>query len=133
MSVYDNIIFGLEDSEELRYKIENIIEEYELKTIFNGVDFLDMNVSKGGSSLSGGQKQIIHFLHAIISDTAKIIILDEPTSALDEQSKSNILRLIEDLNEQGRTILIITHDSSVFDICSSAFSFASGRNPTVLK
>lgn len=133
MSIYHNIIFGMEDTLELREQIESIIEEYNLKTIFNNVDFLDMQVSKSGSSLSGGQKQIIHFLHAIISETAKIIILDEPTSALDENTKKNILRLIQDLNSQGRTILIITHDASVLTICSTAFSFASGRNPCLLE
>lgn len=128
-SIYKNIIYSFEDTPELKSKILTIIEEYNISKIFNNPNFLDINVDKGGTSLSGGQRQIVHLLHAVINDNAKVIILDEPTSALDEESKYNILDLLKRLNSEGRTIIIITHDNSVRKICDKSLLFSKGNNP----
>lgn len=128
-SIYENIIFGFEDSIELRNTIEEIAVKYNITKIFNYTNFLDVQVDKGGTSLSGGQRQIIHLLHAVINPHAKVIILDEPTSALDEESKNNILRLLSDLNNQGRTIIVITHDDIVKKTCNRTLTFRKGSNP----
>src|SRR5690606_20344460 len=98
MSIYENIIFGTEDSEELRGKVEALSREYGISEIFKDENYLDIQVLKGCQNLSGGQKQCVHLLRAIIIDSSKVLILDEPTSALDSNSQDNIIRLIKDIN-----------------------------------
>jgi ABC-type multidrug transport system fused ATPase/permease subunit len=132
-TIYENIIYGFEDSEELRARVEELVTQYEIGRIFNDPNFLDITVRKGGTSLSGGQKAMIHLCHVLIDYKFKILILDEPTSALDPISKSNVMRLIKDLNNKGKTILIITHDDEVRDMCKSFLNFRTGKNPVIMK
>lgn len=128
-TIYNNIIFGFEDSPELKTKIVNIVQEYNISKIFNSNNFLDIKVEKNGTSLSGGQRQIVHLLHSLINEEAKVLILDEPTSALDEESKNNVLNLLKRLNQEGRTIIVITHDDTVKEICDKTLYFSKGSNP----
>ena len=131
MTVYQNIIYGYEDCDELRSKVEDLITTYSIGSIFNETDFLSIKVEKGGCTLSGGQKQIIHLLHAAINPDLKVLILDEPTSALDTVSKGYVLDLISSLSSRGITVLIITHDPSVRDFCRTVIRFQEGSNPQV--
>ncbi len=59
--------------------------------------------------LSGGQQQRVFLARALIAEP-DLLILDEPTSGVDMRSAENILRLLAELNQQGMTILITTHD-----------------------
>ncbi len=59
--------------------------------------------------LSGGQQQRVFLARALIAEP-DLLVLDEPTSGVDMQSAENILRLLAELNRQGMTILITTHD-----------------------
>ena len=81
LGVYENIIFGLDPDINFRPELEQIIEKYQLTSIFDDKPFLDLKISKGSHSLSGGQRQIILLLHAILKPYSKIILLDEPTIA----------------------------------------------------
>lgn len=128
-TIYHNIIYGFEDCVEIRQQVEKLVSDYEIYRIFNDPNFLDLTVCKGGTSLSGGQKQIVHLLHAAINSKARVIILDEPTSALDNISKKQIIKLIEHLNCEGRTIILITHDREIRNICTTVLDFAPLRNP----
>ncbi len=62
--------------------------------------------------LSGGQQQRVSIARALINGGA-VILADEPTGALDSKSGEEVLRLLESLNEQGRTVILITHDANV--------------------
>ncbi|QZO77049.1 ATP-binding cassette domain-containing protein [Helcococcus kunzii] len=62
--------------------------------------------------LSGGQKQRVAIARAIVKKP-DIILADEPTGSIDESKKEEILNLFDLLNEQGITIILITHDISV--------------------
>src|SRR5207245_8372432 len=64
------------------------------------------------SQLSGGEQQRVCIARALINEP-KIILADEPTGNLDAQNEQIVLRIIRQLHDQGRTIIMVTHDPVV--------------------
>jgi putative ABC transport system ATP-binding protein len=64
------------------------------------------------SELSGGQKQRVAIARALISGP-KVIFADEPTGALDSQTSLEVMQLFKEVNKQGITIVIVTHEDDI--------------------
>ena len=78
------------------------------------------------SELSGGQQQRVAIARAIVNDPA-VVLADEPTGNLDQNSGKQIMSLFRELNRNGSTILLITHDDAVASVASRVVRIDNGQ------
>lgn len=76
--------------------------------------------------LSGGQKQRVAIGRALISQP-EIILADEPTGALDLENEAIIMDLFKEMNKEGKTIIIVTHDEGVSNKCNRKITLKDGK------
>lgn len=101
-SLKDNILLPLvlsgTDYRKMEKRMEPLVQELEIQSLLNKFPY----------EVSGGQKQRAAVARALITEP-KLILADEPTGALDSRSADGLLALLEDINESGQTILMVTH------------------------
>ncbi len=68
------------------------------------------------SELSGGQKQRVAIARAMAADP-KVLLADEPTGALDSKTSYEVMDLIQKINDEGNTILVVTHEEDIAHMC----------------
>lgn len=73
---------------------------------------LETHLKHKPTELSGGQKQRVAIARALVTKP-QMILADEPTGALDSKTGKEVLQMMEDLNEEGNTIIMITHDKEI--------------------
>ncbi|SER26385.1 ATP-binding cassette, subfamily C, exporter for protease/lipase [Nitrosomonas sp. Nm51] len=83
--------------------------------ILNMPEGYDTKLGDGGAGLSGGQKQRLGLARAMYDDPA-LIVLDEPNSNLDDVGEQALLKALIDLRKRGKTIVLITHRTSIISV-----------------
>ena len=77
------------------------------------------------SELSGGQKQRVANARAMVSKP-KVLLADEPTGALDSKTSSEVMSLIQEINNSGKTILVVTHEEDIAKMCKELLDSKDG-------
>ena len=77
------------------------------------------------SELSGGQKQRVAIARAMVSKP-KVLLADEPTGALDSKTSSEVMSLIQEINNSGKTILVVTHEEDIAKMCKRVVRLKDG-------
>jgi len=135
-TIIDNLLYGITDDDNIKTKIQNLFIDYNIINIFESINknieltsgtydkfnFFNYKVGKQGNLLSGGQKQMIHIIRAILNNN-KIIIFDEPTTALDNMNRDNVIKMIKNKCRE-KTVLIITHDETIKKISDHIINFS---------
>lgn len=88
---------------------------------------LEEKLNKYPKELSGGEAQRVAIARAIVHKP-RLLLADEPTGALDEENSLKIMDIFRELNRAGMTLLIVTHDTGVADMCKRTIWMKDGRN-----
>ena len=115
LSVYDNIAYGL------KLKKVSKAEIHESVSHMLSLIRLDGYEKRKPAQLSGGQKQRAAVARALITNP-QIVLADEPTGALDSKASDALLKLFGDFNEEGQTILMVTHSTKAAS-CANRIMF----------
>jgi putative ABC transport system ATP-binding protein len=77
------------------------------------------------TELSGGQKQRVAIARAMVTEP-KLLLADEPTGALDSKTSKEVMDLIQKINKAGKTILVVTHEEDIAQMCSRIVRLKDG-------
>src|SRR5690606_1151710 len=77
------------------------------------------------SELSGGQKQRVAIARAMAAEP-KVLLADEPTGALDSTTSHEVMELIQGINDEGKTILVVTHEEDIAQMCKRIVQLKDG-------
>lgn len=86
---------------------------------------LEEKVNNKTNELSGGQQQRVAIARAIVNNP-KVIFADEPTGNLDTRTSFDIMAIIQDLNEKGATVVLVTHENDIADFAKRKVVFRDG-------
>lgn len=105
MTVFENVAFGLrarKDTTDLQNRVRSALRTVHLE------DF----EKRYPHQLSGGQQQRVSIARALVRNPA-VILADEPTGALDSHTGREVLGMLQQMHDEGHTVVLITHDNSI--------------------
>lgn len=120
MDVYHNIALALRHS--------GISGKESRRRIMEAAESLGISekLKSFPDELSGGQKQRVAIARAIVKDS-DMIAADEPTGALDSQTAEELMKVFREINEKGKTMLIVTHDMEIAKKCDRIIEISDGQ------
>ncbi len=121
LSVFDNVALPL------RYHSNKTTDEQIKKRVDECLEMVGMThrISHKPNQLSGGQQQRIAIARALVANPA-ILLVDEPTGNLDSKSGDMIMDVLDELNKQGTTICIVTHDQRYANMAKTQIKLLDG-------
>ena len=120
LSIYQNVELPLlYDGKLNKSERENIVKEK-----LEQVGLLD-KIKSMPLQLSGGQQQRVAIARSLVNNP-KLIFADEPTGALDSETSNEIMSLLKDLNNQGKTIIMVTHDADLIKYATKVVRLKDG-------
>ena len=123
LTILDNIILPAMQAKSKETKRGGIVERgHELMRKLDIIDIADNDINE----VSGGQLQRACICRSIINNP-KIIFADEPTGALNKQSADEVMDELVKLNNEGTTIMLVTHDTKVASKCSRIMYIVDGN------
>lgn len=119
-TVKENIMlpfrYGRKSQENAEQKVKEVLHKLMIP------DKINTPVSK----LSGGQRQRTAIARAIINDPS-VILADEPTGALDSKTAEEIFNIFSQLNREGKTVIVVTHDLKLAEKCGNIYRISDGK------
>jgi putative ABC transport system ATP-binding protein len=117
----ENVITSLLFNQAVKWRdmeklAHNIMEKLEISEL----------AKRRTSNLSGGEKQRVAIARAMVNEP-DIILADEPTGSLDTRLSNEILTLLQRLNEEGKTVIIVSHNPNVSKYCNRTLNIVDGR------
>ena len=110
----------------LRYgKLKGVSSKKRIKEISERLEISE-KLRKYPSQLSGGQAQRVAIARAI-AHKPSILLADEPTGALDEETGKSIMNLFREINKEGTTVIVVTHDANVASFCQRTIRLHDGN------
>ncbi|MBD7912577.1 ABC transporter ATP-binding protein [Clostridium sp. Sa3CVN1] len=108
--------------EEIEYKVNRIVEKLDIRDLLNKYPY----------ECSGGENQRVACARALVT-SPKIIVADEPTGNLDTKNSHELLTMLQRLNREGTTILMVTHDNMIASYSQKLLFIRDGRVDKILK
>ena len=120
LNIYQNVDLPLIYDNQLRKKERDRIIKEKLEL----VGLID-KINSMPTHLSGGQQQRIAIARALVNDP-EVIFADEPTGALDSETAISIMEMLKILNEEGKTIIMVTHDADLIKYATKVVRLKDG-------
>lgn len=119
-TVYENIQIPLEYAKIPRKKrklmVQNIMDKLKIRE----------KIDKFPTELSGGQNQRVAIARALVNDP-NTILADEPTGALDKKNSEEVMDILKNLNDGGKTVIVVTHDEKIALRCKRIIFIEDGE------
>ena len=120
-NLYDNLLFILEatewkDKEKIDGRIKEVLDNVHLENCENKMPY----------ELSGGEQQRVAIARALVNEPS-FVLADEPTGNVDSRNTTSLMDLFAGLNDEGTTVILITHDQEVAQMSNRQITLRDGR------